>query len=108
MKYGSLAVVPFLPGEFMKDLPAVRGTPLKKLAEAIILQALEDLWSTRHKYESVSFFREEGFRRYARIAGMDHSDILRFFGLINRVRTGDHNQERVSLKLQDLYRQVGE
>ena len=89
MKDGCLPGFPFLPGESVKDLPAVRRTPLKKLAEAIILQALEDLWSTRYKYESVSFFREEGFRRYARIAGMDYRDMLRAFGFINRVSKKD-------------------
>ncbi|HYA31618.1 MAG TPA: hypothetical protein VED67_02580 [Thermodesulfovibrionales bacterium] len=73
----------------MSDLPAVRRTPLKKLAEAIILQALEDLWSTRYKDESVSFFRGEVFRRYARIAGMDHRDMLGAFGFINRVSKKD-------------------
>lgn len=44
---------------------------LKNIAEAIILQAMEDLWSPVIREESIEFFKGEGFKICARIAGMN-------------------------------------
>jgi hypothetical protein len=43
---------------------------LRRLAEAIILQALEDTWSDDMKWDSMDFFRGEGFEVCADILGM--------------------------------------
>jgi hypothetical protein len=43
---------------------------LRNLAEAIILQSLEDIWSEKHRKESVDFICGERFRLCAQIAGM--------------------------------------
>jgi hypothetical protein len=40
------------------------------LAETVILQALEDLWSNREREESIEFFQGSGFCLYATVAGM--------------------------------------
>ncbi len=55
-----------------------RGTDYRKsvksLAEAIILQSMEDFWGNAYKEESIEFFKGEGFRVCAEIAGMGHED----------------------------------
>ncbi len=43
---------------------------MKGLAEAIILQSLEDLWDPDHREESLEFFRGEGFRTCTEAAGI--------------------------------------
>lgn len=44
---------------------------IESLAEAVILQSLEDLWSSDHENESREFFSGEGFKLCAEIAGID-------------------------------------
>jgi len=39
--------------------------------EAIILQALDDLGSSIHRKESIEFFKGNGFKVCAKIAGLD-------------------------------------
>ena len=43
---------------------------INNLAEAIILQSLEDLYEASHREESLEFFRGEGFRICTEIAGI--------------------------------------
>ncbi len=43
---------------------------VKSLAEAIILQSMEDFWGNAYKEESIEFFKGEGFKVCAEIAGM--------------------------------------
>jgi len=43
---------------------------IKSLAEAIILQSMEDLWDPAHKEDSILFFKGEGFRSCAEISGI--------------------------------------
>ncbi len=61
-----------------KDLSGIRS-----LAEAVILQAMEDLWSKTHRQKSIEFFQGEGFKRYADLAGMavaDRAKLLKMVG----------------------------
>ncbi len=44
---------------------------IESLAEAIILQSLDDLLSHDYEYESREFFDGEGFKLCAEIAGID-------------------------------------
>lgn len=44
---------------------------LNKLAEAIILQALEDMWDKRYFKESIDFFLGDGFNIWSYFAGLD-------------------------------------
>ena len=56
---------------------------MKALAEAIILQSLEDLWDERHRKESLEFFKGQGFGVYSGIAGLRNDDkesITELFG----------------------------
>ncbi len=65
----------------MKGLSGIKRTPLRNLAEAIILQAIEDLWNSRLRNESIDFFRGEGFMRYARMAGMTRDEVFRILAI---------------------------
>lgn len=58
---------------------------LAALAEAIILQTLEDLWSKAHKKKSLAFFTTEGFHICAEMAGMKMADRLRLLRLLRRL-----------------------
>ncbi len=44
---------------------------LKNLAEAVIMQAVEDLWDNKHRSQGLDFFNGERFRDCAGLAGMD-------------------------------------
>ena len=46
-------------------------TGLKSLAEAVILQSLEDLWNPDYKVESKEFFEGVGFKICSDIADID-------------------------------------
>ncbi len=55
---------------------------IASLAEAVILQSIEDLYNQRHRKESVRFLTGEGFRiasDIARIAPEEAADILTVF-----------------------------
>jgi hypothetical protein len=43
---------------------------IRSLAEAIILQSMEDMWSAANRKESVEFFNGEGFEICAELAGL--------------------------------------
>ncbi|MDP2168289.1 MAG: hypothetical protein Q8J64_08175 [Thermodesulfovibrionales bacterium] len=53
----------------------------KKLAEAIILQSMEDLWDRHHRAESMEFFFGEGFQTCARMAGMNPTEKLKVLNI---------------------------
>jgi hypothetical protein len=61
------------------------GRGLKALAEAIILQAMEDLWSKAHKQQSIAFFKGDGFRQCADAADMSVIDRLRLIRMLRRL-----------------------
>ena len=43
----------------------------RSLAEAVILQSIEDLWNPLHREESKEFFKGEGLKIYAEIAELN-------------------------------------
>jgi hypothetical protein len=55
---------------------------MKHLAEAVILQSIEDLWSEDHREGCIKFFSGEDFRSCAQLAGMDISDQIKILGLL--------------------------
>jgi hypothetical protein len=72
-----------------KPTPGARKAPKKRdsarlqaLAEAVILQAMEDLWSSAHSKESMEFFEGEGFRYCADLAGMRIVDRLKLIRML--------------------------
>lgn len=56
--------------------------PVRSLAEAIILQSIEDLWNPVNKKESLKFFKSNGFELCADIAGMSNSDKMKLLKMI--------------------------
>jgi len=67
---------------------------MKNLAEAIILQSLEDIWSPAFKKESRDFFSGEGFRICSEIAGLDAIRQLKVIHLIGGKGNGKHIRVR--------------
>ncbi|MCK9565199.1 MAG: hypothetical protein M0Q43_04020 [Methanothrix sp.] len=59
--------------------PAERG-----LAEAVILQALEDIWEPAYRRESLGFFQGKGFALCADIAGMDTPGRLSIISMVKK------------------------
>jgi hypothetical protein len=58
---------------------------LKALAEAVILQSIEDLWSTTNRRESIEFFEGEGFRHCADMAGMKVVERLQLIRMLRKL-----------------------
>ena len=58
---------------------------LRALAEGIILQSIEDLWSENHKGECIAFFTGREFSMCAEIAGMNLPDQLKVLNLVRSV-----------------------
>lgn len=61
----------------------------KNLAEAVILQSLEDLCSPEYREESMEFFRGDSFKIYADIAELNSFNKLKTIKL-----TGGSKHER--------------
>ncbi len=57
---------------------------LKTLAEGIILQTIEDLWSENCREDCITFFMGKDFRLCAELAGMELDDQVE---LLNMVRS---------------------
>jgi len=51
-----------------------RNMNIRNLAEAIILQSVEDLWNAKQKVECLEFFYGESFGMWAEIAGMNECE----------------------------------
>lgn len=56
------------------------------IAEAIILQCIEDLWDEDLRAESVEFFSSEGFYLCSKMAGMGTLEKQKLIGFIERVK----------------------
>ncbi|GAB4389733.1 MAG: hypothetical protein Kow0025_16910 [Thermodesulfovibrionales bacterium] len=67
----------------------------RALAEAIIMQSMEDLSDTRYRSESIDFFTGEGFGICAGMAGMDIEDKLKVMGLVKKLSLQGQRQTRV-------------
>jgi len=56
---------------------------IRHLAEAIILQSIEDLWNELQRENCKTFFSGDGFSICARIAGMGLSDQEKLLSLLD-------------------------
>ncbi len=59
-----------------------RCARIRRLSEAIILQAIEDLWIKEERERCFNFFTGEEFSICARTAGMNFHDQLRVLNLV--------------------------
>lgn len=73
----------------ISKLPDIKMKGIKSLAEAIILQSLEDLHDPAHSEESRKFFQEGGFRISSEVAGLNTLKQLKLLYL-----TGGRRNER--------------
>jgi hypothetical protein len=71
--------------ESKKSFKKKESRSIKALAEAIILQSIEDLWSSTHKKGSIEFFRGQGFNQCADAAGMNVLDRLRLIRMLRNL-----------------------
>lgn len=74
----------------MKDGEAAN---LKRLAEAVIMQAVSDLWSRAERKRSIAFFMGREFARYSKMAGMQPHERARLLDLI-KTTLGCHTDGR--------------
>ncbi len=57
----------------------------KSLAEAIILQSMEDLWDEKERDEAILFLNGGGFSACAEIAGMNFFEQVRLYNMANKM-----------------------
>lgn len=55
------------------------------LAEAIILQSMEDLWDENLREDCITFFTGEDFRTCAAIAGMDTCEQIKILTMLSQM-----------------------
>jgi len=60
----------------------VPGAQIKVLAEAILLQSMEDLWIDEERTNCIDFFSGEGFRLCSEIAGMSSDDKVKILNMV--------------------------
>lgn len=58
------------------------------LAEAIILQSIEDLWDEDHRQGCIEFFTGEDFRTCAALAGISTSDQIKMLKMFSGLMRG--------------------
>lgn len=56
---------------------------VRNLAEAIILQSIEDLWNKEHRGNCIRFFNGHAFNICAGIAGINPADQEKLLNMIN-------------------------
>lgn len=57
---------------------------LKKLAEGIILQSIEDLWNENYREDSMDFLKSKDFGLCAELAEMELSDQVELLNLVKK------------------------
>ena len=57
-------------------------TRIKSLAEAVILQSIEDLFDSLQRKKSIDFFKGEDFKMCAEIAGLSAIDQIRIIRML--------------------------
>jgi hypothetical protein len=62
---------------------------IKKLAEGIILQSIEDLWDTHERRTSEKFFDSDGVSICAELADMSLYDEVKLFNLVQDILKND-------------------
>lgn len=65
--------------------PRNKPRVLASLAEAIILQSIEDLWLDKEKSNCLNFFTGEGFHICAKLSGMDFHDKVKVLTLVKNL-----------------------
>jgi hypothetical protein len=82
-----------------KAFAATRASRVKALAEAVILQAMEDLWSDTHREKSIEFFEGDGFKYFAHMAGMGAVERLRLAKMLGGLKSDGATNPSVKTRL---------
>jgi len=61
------------------------GSQIEVLAEAILLQSMEDLWVDEERSNCIDFFSGEGFRVCSEIAGMNSDDKVKILNMVGDI-----------------------
>ncbi len=61
------------------------GAQIKGLAEAILLQSMEDLWIDEERSGCIDFFSGEGFRLCSEIAGMSPDGKVKILNMVGDI-----------------------
>jgi hypothetical protein len=68
---------------------------LRRLAESVILQSLDDLWDERYRAESIDFFTGREFHFFAKMAGMDTEDKIRLLRMVKKASSQVNRERRL-------------
>src|SRR4030042_4949769 len=66
----------------MESFQEVVNMGVRSLAEAIILQSIEDLWNKKENQDCIAYFKGDAFDICARLAGMKIPDQVRLLTLL--------------------------
>ncbi|MGD0283888.1 MAG: hypothetical protein ABSB95_16190 [Dissulfurispiraceae bacterium] len=61
------------------------GGKIRKLADAIMLQAIEDLWIPKEREKCINFFTGEEFNICAGMSGMNFHDKVKVLNLVGNI-----------------------
>lgn len=67
---------------------------IKNLAEAVILQSLEDLWDPKYTGSSLEFFKGDGFKICADIAELTHFKQYKMLHLLGGGKNAENRLRR--------------
>ena len=86
------------------------GALIKKLAEEIMLQSLEDLWVDEEKTGSIVFFSGEPKRICSKIVGMSSDDKVKILNMVRDIisnHSGEDNRlRRIRNERDEVYQLV--
>jgi hypothetical protein len=68
-----------------------RNKSVVSLAEAIILQTMEDIWDARYMTESIHFFKSEEFSLCADMAGLTALGQIRLLNMLRKFYMPENN-----------------
>ncbi len=78
------------------NIPKIkRQGKVTTLAEAIILQSIEDLFDDRYRKDCRNFFFGEGFRTCAEIAKMKAIEQIKLINLVNKYIDNNVNKKKI-------------
>jgi len=95
----------------MKTTSHTPNSLARSLAEAVILQSIEDLWNPERKRESLKFFKSNGFELCSKIAGISYIKQLAMLRMLARGcrpknRFTQYGKGNLSLKAGDVRKKL--
>ncbi len=86
------------------------GAQIKGLAEAILLQSMEDLWIYEERSNCIDFFSGEGFRICSEIAGMSCHDKVKILNIVRDIINQNSGKDKKVIDMRadraEVYKRV--